>query len=186
MPAALATPAPPYGNPFNRNSLRDEDEEIEEGGSAPVTVEISEVESYLHTHIPITREMGVRVWSIDEEGVRLRAPLEPNINHRSTVFGGSASALSILAAWTLVHVRLRESGLTSRIVIQRNAMEYLRPIAGEFEAYCPAPAARSWERLVEGVERRGRGRITLEVELLAEGEIVGTFSGAYVVVRPDG
>jgi thioesterase domain-containing protein len=151
-----------------------------------VTAAVSEVEAYLHKHIPITAEMGVRVLAIDEEGVRLSAPLEPNINHRSTVFGGSASAVAILAAWTLVHVRLRERGLTSRIVIQRNAMEYLLPITGTFEAFCPAPASRSWERLVEGVERRGRGRITLEVELFFGEEIVGTFSGAYVVVRPTG
>ena len=151
-----------------------------------MTVTIGEVEQYLHRHIPITREMGIGVAAIDEEGVRLTAPLEPNINHRSTVFGGSASAVASLAAWTLVHVRLRERGLTSRIVIQRNAVEYLLPITGTFEAFCPAPAARSWERLVEGVERRGRGRITLEVELIFEGEIVGTFSGAYVVVRPEG
>jgi thioesterase domain-containing protein len=145
----------------------------------------SETEAYLHRHIPLSREMQVSVRSIDEEGVRLAAPLGPNINHRSTVFGGSASAVAILAAWTFVHARLRERGLTSRIVIQRNAMEYLRPIDGEFEAFCPAPPTRSWQRLVDGVERRGRGRITLEVELFAEGEIAGAFSGSYVVMAPE-
>jgi thioesterase domain-containing protein len=145
----------------------------------------AETEAYLHRHIPISREMQVKVRSIDDEGVRLSAPLAPNINHRSTVFGGSASAVAILAAWTFVHARLRESGLTSRIVIQRNAMEYLRPIAGEFEAFCPAPPSRSWQRLVDGVQRRGRGRITLEVELFVDGEVAGAFSGSYVVVAPE-
>jgi thioesterase domain-containing protein len=144
-----------------------------------------EIEEYLHRHIPISAVMEVGVKSIDEEGVRLTAPLAPNINHRSTVFGGSASAVAILAAWTFVHARLRDRGLTSRIVIQRNAMEYLQPIHGEFEAFCPAPPSRSWQRLVDGVERRGRGRITLEVELFAGGEIVGAFSGSYVVLRPE-
>lgn len=140
------------------------------------------MERYLHEHIPISAAMGIAVRAMDEDGVRLAAPLQPNINHRSTVFGGSACAVAILAGWTLVHSRLRESGLTSRIVIQRSAMEYLAPIHGEFEAFCPSPAARSWERLLDGVARRGRGRITLEVELLAGERIVGTFSGAYVVV----
>ncbi len=145
----------------------------------------AEIEAYLHRHIPLSREMQVSVRMIDEEGVRLAAPLAPNINHRSTVFGGSASAVAILAAWTFVHARLRERGLTSRIVIQRNAMEYLRPIDGEFEAFCPAPPTRSWQRLLDGVERRGRGRITLEVELFTDGEIVGAFSGSYVVIGPE-
>jgi len=151
-----------------------------------MTGSCKEVEEYLHLHIPLSREMAVEVRDIGEPGVRLAAPLAPNINHRSTVFGGSACALAILAAWTLVHVRLTGHGLTSRIVIQRNAMEYLQPINGEFEAFCPTPAARSWDRLLAGVKRRGRGRITLEVELRAEGETVATFTGSYVVViRPD-
>jgi thioesterase domain-containing protein len=150
-----------------------------------MTGSCKEVEQYLHLHIPLSREMAVEVRDIGEAGVRLAAPLAPNINHRSTVFGGSACALAILAAWTLVHVRLTGHGLTSRIVIQRNAMEYLQPINGEFEAFCPTPAARSWDRLLAGVKRRGRGRITLEVELSASDETVATFSGSYVVIRPE-
>jgi thioesterase domain-containing protein len=45
--------------------------------------------------------MGVEVVKADWNGVTLRAPLAPTTNHRKTVFGGSASALAILAAWVL-------------------------------------------------------------------------------------
>lgn len=147
-----------------------------------MNVDVRELEEYLHTHIPLTAAMEVVVTAVDRDGVRLRAPIAPNINHRSTVFGGSASALAILAGWTHVHARLREHGLTSRIVIQRNSIEYLQPMHGEFEAFCPTPGDAAWERLIEGVRRRGRGRISLEVELLFEGAIAGRFSGAYVVM----
>jgi len=153
-----------------------------ESGIRPTAIE---VEEYLHLHIPISREMGVTVREVSDEGIRLMAPLAPNINHRSGVFGGSVSALAILAGWTLVHVGMRASGLTSPIVIQRNSVEYLRPITGDFEAFCPAPDERRWTRLMESLQKRNRGRITLEVELEAEGERVGTFSGAYVVLQPE-
>jgi len=63
-------------------------------------VTLGELQDYLHEHIPISSAMGVRVVACDESGVRLTAPLYPNINHRATVFGGSASAVAILAAWT--------------------------------------------------------------------------------------
>ena len=53
---------------------------------------IAEVEDYLHQHIPLSLYMEVKVKQADEYGVTLQAPLEPNINHRSTVFGGSVSA----------------------------------------------------------------------------------------------
>ncbi|MEM6800756.1 MAG: YiiD C-terminal domain-containing protein, partial [Bacteroidota bacterium] len=81
-----------------------------------------------------------RLKQVDENGITLKAPLIPNINHRSTVFGGSVSALAILAGWTLVHVNLQGLSLSSRIVIQRNSIEYLQPIDGDFIAVCPFPS----------------------------------------------
>src|SRR5882762_1797906 len=93
-----------------------------------------DLERYLHEHIPLSKAMQVSVVSVQTDGVTLRAPLAPNINHRDTVFGGSASAVAILAAWSLLHVRLRAQGLASRLVIQRNTMDYALPILGEFTA----------------------------------------------------
>jgi thioesterase domain-containing protein len=60
-----------------------------------------ELEHYLHQHNPLSRAMGVEVVMADWHAVTLRAPLAPTINHRKTVFGGSASAVAILAAWAL-------------------------------------------------------------------------------------
>src|SRR3954470_15344709 len=97
----------------------------------------AEVEVYLHEHIPLSAAMGVRVLACEAGGVRLHAPLAPNINHRATVFGGSASAVAILAAWTWLHFALRDAELPSRLVIQSNTMDYLAPIADDFEAYAP-------------------------------------------------
>jgi hypothetical protein len=52
--------------------------------------------------------MGIEVVVADPTSVMLRAPFAPNINHRETVFGGSASAVTILAAWALLYVRLQQ------------------------------------------------------------------------------
>lgn len=52
----------------------------------------SYLQDYFHQHIPISAAMGVEVTKAAEDGVNLRAPLQPNINRRRTVFGGSASA----------------------------------------------------------------------------------------------
>jgi thioesterase domain-containing protein len=141
-----------------------------------------ELERYLHTHIPLSRAMAMSVKAVDDEGVRLSAPYAPNVNHRGTVFGGSIAALAILSAWTLVHVRLRAAGLPCTIVIQRNALEYLRPIEGEFEAFCPAPPEEDWARFLETLERRSRARIILRARLHSGTETVGTFQGAFVAI----
>ena len=65
------------------------------------------LQNYLHAHIPLSKAMQVEAIFASAEAIVLGAPLEPNINHRETVFGGSASALAILSAWSLLHTRLQ-------------------------------------------------------------------------------
>lgn len=140
------------------------------------------VEEYLHRHIPISRAMGIRVISADEEGVRLAAELEPNLNHQSTAFGGSVSSVAILSAWTLAHVGLRERGIEARLVIQKSTVDFILPIDGEFEAFCASPNAEQWRRFVAGIERRGRGRLHLTANVSSNGAVAATFHGQYVAL----
>ena len=144
--------------------------------------DLQALERYLHTHIPITRAMRVSVVAVDDAGVRLSAPIAPNINHRNTVFGGSAATLAILSAWTLVHTRLGRSFPSRRIVIQRSTVDYLAPLDGAFQAFCPSPDPLRWDRFLSGLERRGKSRITLRAELLGGEEVAGRFEGVYVVM----
>ena len=142
----------------------------------------AQAESYLHEHVPLTRQMRVRVTRCDAEGVLLAAPLSPNINHVGTVFAGSASALAMLAGWTLVHARLAGLPFETTHVIRRGRIDYDRPIDGDFEAWCPSPGAAEWDRF--GAElRAGRGRIELAVEVLRDGRRMASFNGVYVALR---
>lgn len=143
----------------------------------------ADIEAYLHAHIPISAGMGVRVTACDGTGVTLRAPLAPNINHRATVFGGSASAVAILAAWTYLHFSLRTAELPSRLVIQRNTVDYLEPITGDFDARCDALPAAAFEEFLHTRRRHGKARVTLGAVLLCGGEKVAAFSGDYVAVK---
>lgn len=142
----------------------------------------AEVEAYLHRHIPISSGMGVRVIACGLDGVTLAAPLAPNLNHRATVFGGSASAIAILAAWTWLHFALREADLRCRLVIQRNTMDYVAPIDGDFTARCEGLDAAAFEKFVKTLRRHGKARTELGAQLLLNGKIVGKFSGDYVAV----
>lgn len=146
-------------------------------------VHSAELERYLHDHIPLSKAMDVSVVSVADDAVVLAAPLAPNINHRETVFGGSASALAILAAWSLLHTRLRAAGLASRLVIQRNTMEYERPIAGEFSARSSLVHPDEWERFTRTLVRRGKARIAVTSVLEYAGEVVGELTGEFVALR---
>lgn len=140
------------------------------------------LKDYLYNHIPLTKAMEVEVGARTSSSLSLRAPLGPNINHRETVFGGSASALCILSAWSYIHCRLREHPeIRPRIVIQRNSMEYLKPVLGEFEATCTLHQEKDWAFLIRCLKRRRVGRIQLTSELTSGRESVGAFEGSFVI-----
>ncbi len=143
----------------------------------------SEVEAYLYDHIPLSAAMGVRVVSCDATGVILGAPLEPNINHRATVFGGSASAVAILAAWTWLNFALRDAGHPARLVIQKNTVDYIAPITGEFTARCDAPSTVVFEKFLRTFLRHGKSRLEVSATLIREGKVVTTFTGDYVAIK---
>ncbi len=145
----------------------------------------AELEHYLHRHIPLSKAMAVSVTSVTDDAITLGAPLEPNINHRETVFGGSASAVAILAAWSLLHLRLRNAGLTSQLVIQRNTMDYERPIAGQFQARATLADSERWAPFLKMLERRGRARIQVASVLEFEGEHAGRLVGEFVALRDE-
>lgn len=145
---------------------------------------VFELEKYLHKHIPISAAMGVGVESAGTDKVTIRAPLDLNINHRSTVFGGSASAVAILAGWTLLHVRLGHEGRGDRIVIQRSSIDYIHPIEDDFVATCQGPSDADWDRFRHVLTRRGMGRIDLTIELSCTGKVVGECVGRYVILPP--
>ena len=141
-----------------------------------------ELERYLHEHIPLSRAIAVTVVAATPQEVCLAAPLGPNINHRDTVFGGSAAALAMLSAWSLLHVRLHAEGRAARLVIQRNTMEYERPIPGDFTARATLAQPDSWAQFSTMLARRGKARIAVTAVLEHAGQAAGRLDGEFVAL----
>jgi thioesterase domain-containing protein len=140
------------------------------------------IQRYLYQSIPLSAAMGVRVRAARLEHVKLAAPLAPNVNHTETVFGGSAAALATLSAWTLLHLRIENAGLDTRLLIQRSRMEYEKPIPGDFEAVCDFNDEPAWERFQATFARRGRARLTLTAHLVHQTHRVASFEGEFVAL----
>lgn len=145
--------------------------------------EAGAVERYLHEHIPLSRAMGVTVKGLSEQSLCLAAPLAPNRNHRGTAFGGSVASLAILAGWSWLLTRLAGRDPEPRLVIQEQTVDYLLPVGAVFEATCEAPAGAAWHRFLKALDARGRGRLSLAVNVESEGRLVARFRGAYVAVQ---
>jgi thioesterase domain-containing protein len=144
-----------------------------------------ELQRYLYREIPLSAAMGARVVAVGVERVVLEAPLEPNVNHRRTVFGGSAGALAMLSSWALVHVRLQREHTAGTLVIQRNTMEFERAIAGSFAAEATLPDPERWQPFLELLRRRGRARIAVSALVRQREEIAARFNGEFVALNPE-
>jgi thioesterase domain-containing protein len=141
------------------------------------------LQQYLYDHIPLSKAMQVEVRSVTVNEVVVAAPLAPNINHRETVFGGSASAVAILAAWSLLHTRLKSAGLDSRLVIMSNTMDYDFPIAGTFTARAFIEEPDLWQQFVRMLTRKGKARIAVRSILECDGVQAGRLQGEFVALR---
>lgn len=136
---------------------------------------------YLHNHIPLSRAMDVSVAEASAEAVVIEAPLDPNINVHGTMFGGSAAVLGLLAAWSVLHIRLEAEGIANQLVIHRTEMDYLKPIAGTARAIARLEGA-DWPAFAHMLERRGKARLKVVAQLWFDGELAARLIGDFVAI----
>lgn len=142
----------------------------------------TDLQTYLHDHIPQSRAMDIGVEDIADKSLSLSAPLEPNINHRDSVFGGSASSVAILSAWAFLHCKLSALGLSPTLVIQKNSMTYDAPILGQFKAVASLRSEEAWPKFLTTLRRRGKARVEVQAKLYYNEQTVGSFIGSFVAI----
>src|SRR5882757_6876459 len=98
------------------------------------------LETFLQEKIPLTRAMGLRVMESNATRLVLEAPLEPNVNHLGTAFGGSLHTLPTLACYAALWTILYEAGLDGHVVVKQSSADYRQPVKGTLRAVCLRPA----------------------------------------------
>ena len=145
-------------------------------------LESRSLQEYLNGRFPLSKAMGVEVLEASVDGVKLAAPLSPNINHNETVFGGSASAVAILSAWSLLYLRLINEKIQSSIVIRRSSMNYKRLITDTFTASSCVPDPSDWFRFLAMFRRKRRAGVRVNSVLHCKNLIVGEFEGDFAAI----
>ena len=146
-------------------------------------MQISELETYLHTYIPLTQAMQVSVLSIEPNQLVLTAPLQPNINPHHTVFGGSIATMLTLAAWCLLHTRLAAEGIANSLVVRHSSLDYDKPTAGDFKAVASLAEPDQWDAAVAILKQRGKAKIVVLAVLDYDGQITARFRGEFVALK---
>jgi thioesterase domain-containing protein len=157
----------------------------------------SYLQACIDAEIPLAKAIGVVVERADDETLVLSAPRGPNANHKGTAFGGSLYCLAVLTGWAWATRYLARNGIAADAVVQESDVEFLAPVHGELRAHLITPSAADIDKFRKMLERSGRGRIPLRVELrtaavaaaqVAAAQIVAAQAGAAhaVAVRFDG
>jgi thioesterase domain-containing protein len=136
----------------------------------------------LYREIPITKHLGITVESYDDEQLILKAPIEPNRNHKQTAFAGSLNALVTLAGWGLLWLVLGEQDLATTIVIQNSESNYLRPVTNDFSARCRKPDSARLAHFENMLRKKGKARLELLAEIDEREKVAVSFKGRYVVI----
>ena len=113
----------------------------------------------------LARHLGIVVERADDTGVTLSAPLLPNANYKGTAFGGSLFSVAVLTGWAWVSRYLDRSGFAADAVIQESTIRYLVPVHGTLRATIRLPNPEHVEKFKKMLQRAGRGRIRLFVDI---------------------
>jgi len=139
------------------------------------------LQSILHTEIPLTRKMKISVVRCDAKLVELSAPLEPNINHKCTAFGGSLYSVAVLCGWGFIFNQMQLNNLSGHIVIQHSEVDYRLPVDGEIRAVCELHDQAVLQLFIKTFSRKNKARIKLQINIIYNGEKAMQFIGHYVV-----
>tara|TARA_R110000868_G_scaffold410693_5_gene699852 strand:+ start:32160 stop:33425 length:1266 start_codon:yes stop_codon:yes gene_type:complete len=140
-------------------------------------------QNYLHTEIPITKQMGIEVQRLSTNEVKLKAPIELNINHRRSAFGGSVDSLFLTAGWSYIRLVVDHIKPLPVIVGSKSQTTFQRPITQDFAAQLVIPSKKEVDKFLDAYQRFGKARITLEAVIEDEGKRYAAFKGDYVVVK---
>jgi thioesterase domain-containing protein len=150
-------------------------------GQIPQSVQLHELEQYLHQQIPLSAVMEVRVIERAEGRLVLTAPLAPNRNHLGTAFGGSLNAIATLTGYSAVWLALDDS--TAHVVIRDSSTSFRRPVRGDIRAVCPLPSQAVLDVFRSEFIRKGKARLSLQVFIDHDGERAVDFTGTFVALR---
>ena len=128
----------------------------------------------------LARHIGVVVESADDAAVVLRAPLGPNANHQGTAFGGSLYSLAVLTGWAWLTRYLASRNIAADAVIQESTTRFLIPVEGELRACAESPSAAQLARFRKMLQRAGRARISLRVQITYRETLATLFEGVFV------
>jgi len=125
--------------------------------------------------------MGLKAVAADDRSLTLQAPLAPNVNDKGTAFAGSLASLSTVTGWALLMLWAREHLGPCLVAVSHAELRFRHPVSDAFEATASLPDSDALAQLRARLASHGRGRVTLDIVLRAQGQEAVTQTATYAV-----
>lgn len=143
-----------------------------------------QIKEYLYKHIPLSEAMGIQVEHASLDKVVLFAPIANNINHKSTVFGGSLHSVATLACWSLLYLQVKSATHEPvQIVITKSEIRYLAPVDADFTAECLAPEKGHMMRFLKMLQAKGKARLSLSATIHHNGRLCVEYNAVFAALH---
>ena len=135
----------------------------------------------LHQKIPISQTLHFEISDIQSHHATGHLNLAANINHKSTLFGGSLYSGCALTAYSLFLYSLKlENFKTDNIVISEGNIKYLKPMDQDATFKAEWPDENQRLQFFKTLREKKKARIDLIVRFYAGSTLCGEFVGAFV------
>lgn len=139
-----------------------------------------ELESLLFREIPLASQMGVQDFLISEHEVSLLLPLEPNRNHKLSMFGGSLYSASALACYGLFLAGLKEHGYSgNNIVIAEGHIRYFKPVTKNTRVSAKWNSEAEKRRFFQTLITKKKARVIMVARTEEAGQLCTEFSSSF-------
>jgi thioesterase domain-containing protein len=135
-----------------------------------------ELTAKIHATIPLSAAMQFSIDHLDQDDIRVSAPLSPNINIHGTGFAGSLYSIAVLTGWALCMHIIDESGIDAELVVARAEIVYRAPVKSAIACRCSASREQR-DTFLRAFHEHGKGRIMLDVAVgdLPQASLHATF-----------
>ena len=120
----------------------------------------TELEQTMHRLIPLSVAMGLKVDHYCSNKLQLSAPLEPNVNHQMTAFGGSLLSSCALVGWGLLQLQLGHMNRIGNVVVGEATSKFYSPVSDFLRVEGELP--RQFDEFKEDLLAKGVKSIQLD------------------------
>lgn len=138
-----------------------------------------ELQATWHDTIPISEQMGIKLFQYSGNTLETRASLNKNINLHGTMFAGSIFSLATLTGWGMIFLKLKEKGLSGEIVLGDGNIHYHKPITMQPRALVNIETLSGNFELLK---KPKKCCIKLQVDILDGDSPVAEFKGVFWVL----